>query len=120
MTTIHFEPDELVVQTTGKGLYSPVVRDLDVEKIEVVESGKEEFLFVYIRNWKNSEDGLVYTDPGFLKNLKSSLKPRVKMPDRDWRKLNYTEQGMQGGHMNKCGEDCTKCKEYVHLILGKW
>ena len=35
-------------------------------------------------------------------------------------RMKDTEEGMQGGHMFRCPEDCTKCKLYVSMILGAW
>lgn len=67
---------------------------------------EEQFLMVYFepRTWDIDRDGLIYTDQGWIKELRETAK-QLGFERAD--ELDYTEQGMQG-------------EDYVHLIVGQW
>lgn len=117
---LRFEPKEFVVKTSGDGLWTTVSKEVDVESLEMYRNGSELFVKFFLRDWNNARDGLVYTDPGFLRGVKSRLLDLD--PQVNWRKLSYTEQGMQGGHRWACPKRCRKkeCREFVHTIVGTW
>ena len=107
--TFRFNPNELHAQTSGTGLWSRTKRDIQIKRIDVTAgmTADEQFVRVYWYegSWDVDKDGLIYTDNGFQKSLKEALFHAV--PSVDWRKLSFTEQGMQG-------------KDHVHMILGVW
>lgn len=88
------------LNTSGKGLWSKVSRPVTVTRLEVPYVA-EDFSFGELRayfdegSWEVSRDGLIYTDPEFLKGLLKFLRflfdPSLTEED-----VNYSEQGMQG------------------------
>lgn len=114
------------VTTGGNGLWSNVAKDVVVNRI--VWDGNDDgetFVKLYLdgRTWSQKKDGLIYTDETFKKNMRkilTKLQSKGELPDLPWEDLDYTEQGMQGGHRFGCPDDCKSCKLYVHMILGSW
>lgn len=114
------------VTTGGNGLWSNVAKDVVVNRI--VWDGNDDgetFVKLYLdgRTWSQKKDGLIYTDETFKKNMRkilTKLQSKGELPDLPWEDLDYTEQGMQGGHCFVCPDDCKSCKLYVHMILGSW
>ena len=89
---------KIVLNTSGKGFWSCAAVPVTITDIELqkgVRDGKDIFgeLRVYFdtNTWKTDNDGLIYTDPKFLRELKQFLKSHG-LPGNDvW----YSEQGMQ-------------------------
>lgn len=118
MTSIKFKKGELVVRTDGKGLWTDVKKDVDIRLIEVISDERgETFVRVFPRNWNNDTEGLIYTDPGFRKSLREKLE-KLKVEAVNWKKLDYTEQGMQGGCRFSCPDSCKSHPPFVHMIIG--
>ena len=87
------------VYTGGNGLWSDVVRAVKIVGINVPyidEEGDFGELRVHFdtATWDVSEDGLIYTDKQFLKEL-SDLLTNMGLPGDD---VSYSEQGMQGAN----------------------
>ena len=98
---------DVSLQTSGRGIYSKVAAPVRITKMELVNvysDGDYGELRVYFdsRSWKVDRDGLIYTDPMFLRLLKQEL---ISM-DLPGSSVCYSEQGMQG-------------RNYVSLDTGK-
>ena len=88
------------IQTAGTGFWSAVKKLVRVTKIEydILRSRTELNVYFDRKTWDTEEDGLIYTDPKFLKELKAELQKlsNKSLSKLNWNKLDYTEQGMQG------------------------
>ena len=78
-------------RTTGDGLWS---RSKRVVPITAFRFRNENEIRVYFKSWDVRRHGLIYTDRGFLRDIRKLLK--VCYPDLNVRRVQYTEQGMQG------------------------
>lgn len=96
------------LSTSGHGLWGSRVRDIEITKISAQVWNDMEFgeLRVYFRKrtWSLEKNGLIYTDPLFLRQLHAFLRT-LGLPATD-RAVDYSEQGMQGD-------------DYVSLDFGK-
>jgi hypothetical protein len=115
------------VKTDGRGLWSSTAKTVIINKIVWYSTDIDTQVELYLdeNTWSQDEDGLIYTDKAFKRNIKRELcymKDCGELPDLPWEKISYTEQGMQGGHMFGCPDNCNSrhCKLYVHMILGDW
>lgn len=82
--------------TDGSSLWSnrvTSVRCIGIETNYVNDEKNYSEVVVYFRpdTWNCAEDGLIYTDRGFLSDLKKNLKTLGIPTD-----FSYSEQGMQG------------------------
>jgi hypothetical protein len=97
---------ERTLFTNGKGLWSNVEAPVTTTRITVdYENDEGDFgeLRVHFDNsWVVKTDGLIYTDPQFIKDLRREL-TAAGLEGKD---VEYSEQGMQG-------------KNYVSLDVGK-
>ena len=85
------------IATTGKGLWSSVSAAVQCTHIKLAYCDEEcswgELRVYYdTATWDVNAQGLVYTDPGFLNDLKQLLTLR----GLDVEDLSYSEAGMQG------------------------
>jgi hypothetical protein len=91
--------------TDGSGYWSNVAKPVIVKVIDVDVNDDEQFgeMRVYFdtKTWDIGNEGLIYTDKLFLKNLRSYL-DQLGLPSHD---VCYSEQGMQGD-------------DYVSLDIG--
>lgn len=99
------------LSTNGKGLWSRAKKEVKptVAKLAYLaeEDGYGELRVYFTRgSWDVDTDGLIYTDPGFLKALRAALVERVGLTPAAAREVDYTEQGMQGS-------------DFVSLDVGK-
>lgn len=90
----------LNVSTDGKGLWSSKKRSvalLDLDLAYVADDKKHGELRVYFdtRDWDVHHDGLIYTDRGFLLDLRGQLVVKVGFNILAVADINYSEQGMQ-------------------------
>jgi hypothetical protein len=89
------------IQTNGLGLWNHTSREVRVTSfgLDTYESSGALYaeLRVYfdIRTWNVEPDGLIYTDPGFLRGLKQYFRD-LGISEAGLQSLNYSEQGMQG------------------------
>ncbi len=95
---------KVVFNTDGKrGLWSNVAKavtitDIQLGKGTVWEGESDDHAFGELRvyfdesTWNTREDGLIYTDRGFLNDLQAFLNQHG-LPGKD---VCYSEQGMQG------------------------
>lgn len=101
------------LSTSGKGLWGARKQDIKITKIEARMYEGEDFgeLRVYFstKTWNTETDGLIYTDPLFLRQLHSFLRT-LGLPATD-RSVDYSEQGMQG--------DDYVSLDFNHLFLNK-
>ena len=92
---------KVILNTNGNGLWSDVERAVRIENM-VLDVGTEyeddktifgEFrVYFNTEDWDTAEDGLIYTDKGFLAELRAFLDAHG-LPGKD---VCYSEQGMQG------------------------
>ena len=92
------------LNTSGNGLWSNVAKSVQVTGLNldyINEEGDFGELRVYFdtQSWNVNENGLVYTDKNFLKELKNFLAEQNLGTD-----VYYSEQGMQGD--NYVSLDC--------------
>jgi len=87
------------LRTNGRGLWSTEKREVRVTGLELnncMEDGEEPIYELLVHfdpaTWDVRRDGLIYTDPMFLKGLRKRLQA-LGLPPRD---VDYSEQGMQG------------------------
>lgn len=103
---------KVVFNTSGSGLWSSEVRAVRVVDMQIGyiedefdDGGCPDFgeLRVYFdtKTWDTYDDGLIYTDDGFLHDLSKFLVSHG-LPGED---VSYSEQGMQGG-------------DYVSLVVS--
>ena len=122
---IKFFPGKFLLKTSGTGLWSKVSKEVDISEVHIDRESDDEggvtFVKLFPRNWNNDEDGLIYTDPGFLREVRKSS-AKLGLDSSDCKKLDYTEQGLQGGHRGRCPKNCMspQCRTYVHMIVGGW
>ncbi len=100
--------------TNGNGLWSDVVATVRVIRLEALvwpenqELGDDEFgelrVVFDINSWNTSENGLIYTDKGFIENLRSRL-ALMGFTDTELDDMSYSEAGMQG-------------RDYVSMDIG--
>lgn len=86
-----------VIKTTGTGLWSEARKDVKLLGMEVPYPADDDSygeLRVYFdtNTWNVNQDGLIYTDEGFLNELRIVLSV-LGFPGSD---VDYSEQGMQG------------------------
>lgn len=86
-----------ILHTNGAGFWSAVPREIRIVGCSLgYVNDDEDFgeLRVYFdpEDWDVTSDGLIYTDPQFLKELKSYLYSH-QLNGQD---VEYSEQGMQG------------------------
>lgn len=96
--------NKVILHTDGKrGLWSNVAKavtitDIQLGKGTIWEGESLDKAFGELRvyfdtaTWNTREDGLIYTDRGFLNELRAFLKLHG-LPGKD---VSYSEQGMQG------------------------
>lgn len=97
---------ERTLNTNGKGYWSDVIAPVNITKITVDYVNDErdfgELRVHFDNTWVVATDGLIYTDPQFLRELRKEL-TAVGFAGAD---VDYSEQGMQGD-------------SYVSLDVGK-
>jgi len=89
-----------ILNTNGKGLWSPCKKATKVKRVEIEDVsdsyGAHHYyvnVYLYRDSWKTEEHGLVYTDPMWIRDLRWVLRDAGF---KHWKKIDYTEQGMQG------------------------
>jgi hypothetical protein len=84
-----------IVSTSGDGLWSDASKPVTLRKMEVDQvtaNFGELRIYFDTTSWDIDQDGLIYTDSGFLDGVKKLLSDRGV----DTENLDYSEQGMQG------------------------
>ena len=98
---------EVILNTNGNGLWTDVERavrivDMVLDKGTEYEDDKTIFgefrVYFDVETWDTAEDGLIYTDKGFLRELREFLNAHG-LPGDD---VCYSEQGMQGDDYVSC------------------
>lgn len=94
---------KVVLNTNGNGLWSDVERAVVVTNMELgvgtiwegdtdADAFGEFRVYFDTETWDTAKDGLIYTDKGFLRELREFLTAHG-LPGED---VCYSEQGMQG------------------------
>lgn len=121
-------------RTAGTGLWSatkrkeqdgPVITKLVLELRNYDKMMKDDpdldenqswaHLKVYFTNWNVREEGLIYTDPGFIRSFRRILMT-MGFSHRALRGIDYTEQGMQGRNYVSMQVNTTFVKEWRDLV----
>lgn len=98
---------KIIFNTNGQGLWSREIRAVTITDIKLMPGLKwrgEKSIFGELRvyfdteTWDTGKDGLIYTDRGWLKELRAFLKQHG-LPGTD---VEYSEQGMQGDDYVSC------------------
>lgn len=122
------------VSTAGTGLWSmekrkeqdgPIITKLVLELSTYDKMMKDDFysnkkqiwthLKVYFTNWSVREEGLIYTDPGFIRSFRKILMT-MGFSQRALRGIDYTEQGMQGRNYVSMQVNTTFVEEWRDLV----
>ena len=106
----------LKIKTSGTGLWSEVIKEVELTKLELTYVNKESdfgSLEVYFntKTWNVRKDGLIYTDKEFLKSLIKELNSLGFVADN----IEYSEQGAQG--INYIDFDVDK--NFIESFLNK-
>ena len=82
------------INTSGKGLWSNVSKDVKFTYIEI----SEYYIDVYFdnRSWNIDKYGLIYSDNEWLNNFKNILIEKYELDSSLINAIIYTEQGLQG------------------------
>ena len=98
--------EKVVLNTCGNGYWSNVAKPVQITDMRVAYVNDEkdfgELRVYFDKSWNVYEDGLIYTDRGFMVDLRNFL----TMHGLDNLDVDYSEQGMQGDN-------------YVSLDVGK-
>lgn len=106
MTKVNF-----LCQTSGKGFWSAESKDTHITGVGLGFSNEEE-TFGELRarftkdSWDVDTDGLIYTDPMWIREFRSKLQEAFHLTDAAVADIEYSEQGMQGDN-------------YVSMDIGK-
>ena len=97
------------LDTDGNGHWSDKAKGTKVTRIQILGHPREHHgsMFVYFdkSTWNVDEDGLIYTDPQWLEELRTELL-KMGFLREDVMDMDYSEQGRQ-------------TDEYVDLDVGK-
>lgn len=92
-----------ICNTNGKGLWSRRVVPVTLTRCEchILEGYNDTFgelrVFFAKESWDTETNGLIYTDPLFLKELREVFKTKG-FKSKEYRDVTYSEQGMQGDY----------------------
>ena len=87
--------------TNGKGLWSEKQELITCIKLELeydtrYYSGGSLDIFFITDNWNVKKDGLIYTDPQWIKEFKEGLVRDYNFSEESIDNIGYSEQGRQG------------------------
>jgi hypothetical protein len=108
----------VILNTDGKrGLWSNVAKAVEIVDMRIGYcTDEKDFgeLCVYFNTdtWDIEQDGLIYTDTGFMAELQAFLKAHGLAGDD----VDYSEQGMQGDDYVSCDVG----KEFIDSWLAKF
>lgn len=118
-TTIFFSKNK-VLNTNGNGYWSVAKKKVIVTKARIIFFDNkcdigELRVFFDINSWSTIEDGLIYTDRRFLKELRQVF-VELGMSEKAVKALDYSEQGMQGDDYVSLDITEPFIKSYMNLI----
>lgn len=107
-------PFKIRLTTDGRGLWSDVSKSVRTLSLQLITWGDTSYgelrVFFHRTDWCvhrfHGSDGLIYTDPRWLRELKQALRREYGFSEKAVRSIDYSEQGMQGDN-------------YVSLDVGK-
>lgn len=106
-----------IIRTAGDGYWSFAIKDVKLLGFEVVYDEIQDYgeLRVYfdMDTWDVSKDGLIYSDEGFLNDLRIQLSI-MGLPGSD---VSYSEQGMQEDDYISLDIGSAFIKKYIELMV---
>jgi len=91
-----------IIRTNGKGYWTKVAKMVTITDIDL--GGWNELRVSLLPGTWNVADGLIYSDPQFIKDLKAHF-VEMGLPRAAAEDIDYSEHGMQG-------------RDYVSLDVG--
>ena len=94
-------PVKATLHTDGKGYWSDVAKPVRIDGLTITVPFDEDLypsdlkVSYDMNDWYEEEDGLIYTDPLFLQELRQLLKTKLGLPAEIADSVTYSEQGMQ-------------------------
>lgn len=89
------------LHTDGRGLWTGYVKPVNIVKLALPYNDNDEFGELRVHfdsSWNVDDDGLIYTDQLFMRELKTYLSGE----GYDASDVSYSEQGMQGDDYVSC------------------
>ena len=130
MSSIRFKHDDngmlavidcdFIANTTGDGYWSDAVRPVHVKQISMylfnVDHGYNEDVGIYYdeNTWNNKNLGLIYTDKGFLEEVRKQL---VQVLGPSGADIDYSEQGMQENGRVSCDAGKKFIRALWHAVV---
>lgn len=113
-------------QTSGRGFWSGSKKGVPITDMtlgfisdefdnENIPDYGELRVYFNTAKWNTNEDGLIYTDQKFMKELRDFLKTHHLAGT-----VHYTEQGMQGDNYVSCGVDRAFLKSWGEKFDVDW
>ena len=108
------------LHTAGTGYWSDVQRAVNISDITIngvnAEGDFGELCVHFTADtWDVNADGLIYTDPRFMDELRKLL-VRVGFTKEEAADVSYSEQGMQGDDYVSCDIMDSACDAYKRLF----
>jgi len=111
----------MTLTTSGDGMWSNVSKTVNITHIGVpyiprrdVEYDYCEFVVYFDKSWNTRKDGLIYSDPRFMTELRATLSQAGFPVDAD--DIAYSEQGMQDRKYVSFDIN----KKFLAAYLAKW
>lgn len=111
-------------KTNGRGLWSDIITNVSLDEAalrlcQLDGTGLWGELRVSFKklSWKTEKNGLIYTDPAFLKDLRNIFVERA-FCSRAVAELDYSEQGMQGDQYVSLDAERHFCEHFLVDALG--
>lgn len=109
---------DVVLSTDGSSLWSDVAKPvkivgLSLSYVNTDEDFGELRVYFDTKSWDVDTDGLIYTDSGFMSQLKELLK-RIGLAGNY---VSYSEQGMQGDNYVSCDVEEEFIRSYNHCTV---
>lgn len=86
--------------TNGHGFWSGKEKSVQITDISLFYVSDDqcfgELRAKFNDSWDNEKDGLIYTDPDWIKTFRRGMKRIFSLSDEAINDINYSEQGMQG------------------------
>jgi hypothetical protein len=99
-----------VISTDGKGEWSKVAKEVHIID-SIIENEHELRIYFDTQTWNVKSDGLIYSDPKFLKGVRKNFSLNG-FSDTAVASVEYSEHGMQG--------DTYVSMDFGKVFLKEW